>query len=85
VQSEVIATIEAGSDCGRGTECKLELKICERCGGLWLRPAGSRWIYCGPCKVKVDDLPPVNLNPKRRSGRHDKNARAMAPRTERVQ
>jgi hypothetical protein len=35
----------------------LELKICERCGGLWLRPAASRWIYCAGCKQKVQELP----------------------------
>lgn len=38
---------------------QLELKICERCGGLWLRPAGTVWAYCRPCKVKIDDLPEV--------------------------
>ncbi len=25
---------------------RLELKVCERCGGLWLRPQASRWRYC---------------------------------------
>ncbi len=35
----------------------VELKICERCGGLWLRPGGSTWAYCGPCKGKMDELP----------------------------
>ncbi len=28
---------------------QLELKYCERCGGLWLRPRGSDLIFCGPC------------------------------------
>jgi len=37
----------------------LELKICERCGGLWLRPAGTAWAYCRGCKLKIDDLPDV--------------------------
>jgi hypothetical protein len=87
VESVIIATIEASSDKHNdqpGEVCKLELKICERCGGLWLRPAGSRWIYCGPCKLKVDDLPPVSLKPSRRGGRHSKNARVISG-TERVQ
>ncbi len=26
-----------------------ELKYCERCGGLWLRPCGAAAIYCAPC------------------------------------
>ena len=52
-------------------ERKLELKICERCGGLWLRPAGSRWVYCGPCKSKLDTLPPASdrLQAKRRGAK----------------
>jgi hypothetical protein len=60
-------------------EGRVELKICERCGGLWLRPAGSRWIYCGPCKAKVDELP----SPTAKPSRHVKNK--YARRTERVQ
>jgi hypothetical protein len=39
----------------------VELKICERCGSLWLRPGGSAWAYCSPCKSQVDELPLVRL------------------------
>lgn len=28
---------------------QLELKYCERCGGLWLRPGGSDLIFCRRC------------------------------------
>jgi hypothetical protein len=28
---------------------RLELKVCERCGALWLRPETRRWIYCAAC------------------------------------
>jgi hypothetical protein len=28
---------------------RLELKICERCGALWLRPGDRNWIYCTGC------------------------------------
>lgn len=28
---------------------QLELKYCERCGGLWLRPKGSDLVFCGGC------------------------------------
>lgn len=35
----------------------LELKYCERCGGLWLRPAGSDDVYCAPCESSMADLP----------------------------
>jgi hypothetical protein len=30
---------------------QMELKYCERCGGLWLRIRGSELVYCGPCSV----------------------------------
>jgi hypothetical protein len=26
-----------------------ELKYCERCGGLWLRPRDAAAVYCAPC------------------------------------
>jgi Zn-finger nucleic acid-binding protein len=32
---------------------ELELKYCERCGGLWLRKMGEHAVYCGPCLPKV--------------------------------
>lgn len=28
---------------------QLELKYCERCGGLWLRERGSQEVYCASC------------------------------------
>ena len=58
---------------------RVELKICERCGGLWLRPAGSAWAYCGPCKGKVDELPAVRNKQSRR-----KQSRRGVPALERV-
>jgi Zn-finger nucleic acid-binding protein len=38
-------------------EMAVELKYCERCGGLWLRPVGGREIYCPPCIPKMAQLP----------------------------
>ncbi len=35
----------------------VELKYCERCGGLWLREKGSDNVYCGSCALQVADLP----------------------------
>jgi Zn-finger nucleic acid-binding protein len=32
---------------------ELELKYCERCGGLWFRRKGEYAVYCGPCVPKV--------------------------------
>jgi len=36
---------------------RVELKYCERCGGLWLRECGEGTVYCGNCAGKVADLP----------------------------
>ncbi len=37
---------------------KLELKYCERCGGLWLRPRGTDTVYCARCAEAIAELPP---------------------------
>jgi ribosomal protein L37AE/L43A len=46
-------------------EVRLELKYCERCGGLWVRECGAGVVYCANCQAKVADLPA----PKKKSGR----------------
>lgn len=34
----------------------LELKVCERCGALWLRPRGAAVRECGRCERKVREM-----------------------------
>jgi hypothetical protein len=46
-------TIEVG-------KLSLELKYCERCGGLWLRPVGGPEIYCKNCARAMAELPPAS-------------------------
>jgi hypothetical protein len=36
---------------------RLELKYCERCGGLWMRTWGTEDVYCPACAVQMLDLP----------------------------
>jgi hypothetical protein len=36
---------------------ELELKYCERCGTLWLRPCRNEQVYCSPCTMKMLSLP----------------------------
>ena len=43
------------------TRIRMELKYCERCGGLWLRPAGSGLSYCGSCAAQMAEFPSVRL------------------------
>ena len=35
----------------------LELKYCERCGGLWLRLRDVPDVYCASCVVEMLELP----------------------------
>jgi hypothetical protein len=35
---------------------EVELKYCERCGGLWLRLKGSQQVYCSPCVPKMAEF-----------------------------
>lgn len=42
---------------------RLELKYCERCGGLWMRTQGKGEVYCPSCAEEMSDLP---VAPRRR-------------------
>ena len=43
----------------------VELKYCERCGGLWVRERGSGIVYCDRCRPQVADLPAPKMKPGR--------------------
>jgi len=34
-------------------EIRVELKYCERCGGLWLRARGSEGVHCASCRSRL--------------------------------
>jgi hypothetical protein len=36
----------------RQDEVSVELKYCERCGGLWLRRPGQDVVYCERCRAQ---------------------------------
>ena len=42
----------------------MELKYCERCGGLWMRPRGTGEVYCPACVDEVSELPVGRRRPK---------------------
>lgn len=54
-------------------EGSLELKYCERCGGLWLRPVGGGQIYCTICAQAIAELPPPSTEASRTRGRRRKS------------
>ena len=35
---------------------EVELKYCERCGGLWFREKGTPGVYCGACDPKMAEV-----------------------------
>jgi hypothetical protein len=45
---------------GSTNALRLELKYCERCGGLWLRPTGGGQVYCAACGRAMAELPPAS-------------------------
>jgi hypothetical protein len=45
-------------------ELRFELKYCERCGGLWLRPVGGGQIYCVSCCRAMAEMPPASREPE---------------------
>lgn len=55
-------------------ESLVELKYCERCGGLWLRLAGSARIYCAICSKAMAELPPPLTEVRRRRSVTERNA-----------
>jgi Zn-finger nucleic acid-binding protein len=40
----------------RQDDVAVELKYCERCGGLWLRRPGQDVVYCGRCRAQRAEL-----------------------------
>jgi hypothetical protein len=50
-----------------GEEIQVELKYCERCGGLWLRPQGAEGVYCAGCRVALAAMPNPGEAPPRKA------------------
>jgi len=48
---------------------QLDLKYCERCGGLWLRPYGTDGVYCAACSAYFAERPKVMDMPARKPRR----------------
>lgn len=51
---------------------KVELKYCERCGGLWLRPAEAGGVYCNSCRTSLEARPDPGAAPPRKTRRRKK-------------
>jgi len=53
-----------------GPEIQVELKYCERCGGLWLRPQGADGVHCASCRIRLAATPnPREARPRKARAR----------------
>jgi len=57
-----------------GQEILVDLKYCERCGALWLRPQGGTGVYCGGCRTCLAAMPNPGLAPPRKPRRRKQRA-----------
>jgi hypothetical protein len=55
---------------------QLDLKYCERCGGLWLRRKGTKGVHCAGCKVHFEALPNRGAAPPRKARQRKSRAAA---------
>ena len=58
----------------KGQAMQVELKYCERCGGLWLRPQGVDGVYCAICLVHLAALPEPGETVPRKARHRKKRA-----------
>lgn len=52
-----------------GQVIHVELKYCERCGGLWLRPEKAEEVYCASCRAVLAAMPNADEAPARKARR----------------
>ncbi len=58
---------------------RLELKYCEACGGLQVRPVGSGQVYCLRCETRQADEQIPLAQPPRRARRRPRLPRGIVP------
>jgi len=57
--------MEVAEFVGLGNVEEVELKYCERCGGLWLREKGCQDVYCSPCVPKMAEFAVAKVRKRR--------------------
>jgi Zn-finger nucleic acid-binding protein len=60
-----------------GQQILVELKYCERCGGLWLRPQGTDGVYCASCRELFAAMPDPGEAPAPKPRHRRPKARAQ--------
>ena len=67
------------------TQVRIELKYCERCGGLFFRAPDTNFVYCASCSVRRTDWNAPVLLSRRAAGRAPNASREFQPFVERRQ
>lgn len=62
-------------------EIRVELKYCERCGGLWLRSETTFGVYCAICSAHLAAMP--NARDSRSSETRHRQTRLQGPKVQR--
>lgn len=65
-----------------GQEIRVDLKYCERCGGLWLRPRGVGGVYCANCRIRLAAISDSGTATVGKGRRRETRARATEVREE---
>ncbi len=68
-----------------GQEIQVDLKYCERCGGLWLRLQGTSGVYCASCNLRLAARPDPGEAPPRKPRRRRARPMGMDAERERLQ
>jgi len=64
-------------------EIQVELKYCERCGVLWLRPQGTDGVHCASCHLRLFARPnPGQAQPRKARRRKPRGRGADFQRTD---
>jgi len=56
---------------------QVELKYCERCGGLFLRARTSDVVFCAECALRLAELPEPTLLMPKKAGRKSRKPRLV--------
>ncbi len=60
-----------------GPRIRVELKYCERCGGLWLRRLSTDGVYCSGCRAHLAAKPELVEKSTRKACQRKPRRRAI--------
>jgi Zn-finger nucleic acid-binding protein len=64
---------------------QVELKYCERCGGLWLRPQRKDGVHCASCLIHITAMPDPGQTAPRKARQRKKRDFGLSVQNEDIQ